>query len=168
MDIQVLAAWGELIGGISGLVAAFAVVGSLLFVGLQIKHSTDVARATARQAVSDSVVTYGMRGICDDVLADAMRKNLDGEPIDDTERFQVNRLSMVQWRTMENIFYQYRQGLLEPDEWASHRSVIFKMLRDGGPTGDAPRRIWELLKTDFAIHFTTEVEAIRQDIEQSP
>ena len=37
MDIQTLGAWGELLGGIGGLVAAIAVVGSLIFVGLQVK-----------------------------------------------------------------------------------------------------------------------------------
>ena len=121
MDIQALGAWGELIGGVSGLVAALAVVGSLVFVGLQIKHSTDIARASARQAVTDSVVNYLMRGICDDVLSEAFRKNMAGESIDDPERFQINRFNRVQWRTLENVFYQYRQGLLDPDEWQSHR-----------------------------------------------
>jgi hypothetical protein len=47
MDIQTLGAWGELLGGIGGLVAAIAVVGSLIFVGVQVK-------ASVRQSSVDS------------------------------------------------------------------------------------------------------------------
>lgn len=47
MDIQNLAAWGEFLGGIGGLIAAAAVVGSLTFVGLQL-------RASVRQSSVDS------------------------------------------------------------------------------------------------------------------
>ena len=50
MDIQTLAAFGEFVGGIGGLVAAFAVVASLVFVGMQIK-------ASVRQASVDSYST---------------------------------------------------------------------------------------------------------------
>ena len=47
MDIQYLAAWGEFLGGIGGLIAAIAVVGSLVFVGIQL-------RASVRQSSVDS------------------------------------------------------------------------------------------------------------------
>ena len=50
MDIQTLAAWGEFIGGIGGLLAAFAVIASLVFVGMQI-------RSSVRQASVDSYST---------------------------------------------------------------------------------------------------------------
>ena len=47
MNIQDLAAWGEFLGGIGGLIAAAAVVGSLIFVGRQLQ-------TTARQSSVDS------------------------------------------------------------------------------------------------------------------
>ena len=50
MNLETLAAWGEFIGGIGGLIAAVAVVGSLIFVGMQI-------RASVRQANVDSYST---------------------------------------------------------------------------------------------------------------
>ncbi len=50
MDLQSLAALGEFVGGIGGLIAAFAVVASLVFVGIQIK-------ASVRQASVDSYST---------------------------------------------------------------------------------------------------------------
>ena len=50
MDLETLAAWGEFIGGIGGLIAAIAVVASLIFVGVQI-------RSSVRQANVDSYST---------------------------------------------------------------------------------------------------------------
>ena len=50
MNLDTLAAWGEFVGGIGGLIAAIAVVGSLVFVGMQIK-------ASVRQASVDSYST---------------------------------------------------------------------------------------------------------------
>lgn len=50
MTLETLAAWGEFVGGIGGLVAAIAVVASLIFVGMQIK-------ASVRQASVDSYST---------------------------------------------------------------------------------------------------------------
>lgn len=53
MDIQNLAAWGEFVGGISGLVAAFAVVGSLLFVGIQLRASVKQSRVDSYTQVTE-------------------------------------------------------------------------------------------------------------------
>ncbi len=47
MDIEILAAWGDFLGGIAGMVAAVAVIASLVFVGVQI-------RSSVRQANIDS------------------------------------------------------------------------------------------------------------------
>ena len=50
MELQTLAALGEFVGGIGGLIAAIAVVASLVFVGIQIK-------ASVKQASVDSYST---------------------------------------------------------------------------------------------------------------
>ena len=50
MDLQTLAALGEFLGGVGGLVAAVGVIASLVFVGMQI-------RASVRQASVDSYST---------------------------------------------------------------------------------------------------------------
>jgi hypothetical protein len=50
MDLASLAAWGEFIGGVGGVIAALAVVASLVFVGVQI-------RSSLRQANADSYST---------------------------------------------------------------------------------------------------------------
>ena len=56
-DITTLAAWGEFLGGI-------AVVGSLIYVGIQIRHNTkSVRRASARQTSEKNAVA--LQGMAD-------------------------------------------------------------------------------------------------------
>ena len=52
MDLQNLAAIGEFVGGIGGLIAAIAVVASLVFVGMQIKSSVRQARVDSYSTVT--------------------------------------------------------------------------------------------------------------------
>ena len=52
MDIELLAAWGEFIGGISGVVSALAMIASLVFVGLQIRQHTLAVRSSTRSEIA--------------------------------------------------------------------------------------------------------------------
>ncbi|MEM8767925.1 MAG: hypothetical protein AAGE43_10800 [Pseudomonadota bacterium] len=53
MNIEVLAAWGEFLGGISGLIAAVAVVGSLMFVGVQLRASVKQSRVDSYTQITE-------------------------------------------------------------------------------------------------------------------
>ena len=48
----------EAIGAVAELVGAIAVVASLLYLAIQVRHSTEVSRATAFQAIFDGVTTH--------------------------------------------------------------------------------------------------------------
>ena len=53
MDIQYLAAWGEFLGGVGGIIAAFAVVASLMFVGFQLRASVKQSRVDSYTQVTE-------------------------------------------------------------------------------------------------------------------
>jgi len=53
MDLQDLAAWGEFLGGIGGIVAALAVVASLIFVGIQLRASVKQSRVDSYTQVTE-------------------------------------------------------------------------------------------------------------------
>jgi hypothetical protein len=53
MDLQQLAAWGEFLGGIGGVVAAGAVVASLIFVGVQLRASVTQSRVDSYTQVTE-------------------------------------------------------------------------------------------------------------------
>ncbi len=47
MDIQVLGAWGEFIGGVSGILAAVGVIVTLLYLARQVQDNTKSVQSTA-------------------------------------------------------------------------------------------------------------------------
>lgn len=136
MDVQHLAAWGEFIGGISGSIAAIAVVASLIYVGVQLRQSTMVAKSAARQATSDAIVAYFARAIDPKLLEAALREMTKLDPSADLRQMdlahfrQLNAHAQCYWRMQQNVFYQYHTGLLDEDEWRSHRSGIRRALEN--------------------------------------
>lgn len=161
MDIQELAAWGEFLGGIGGLIAAFAVVASLVFVGFQVRHSANAAQASVRQAVSESVIDLAKLRL-NEPVRQALRKDQAGDAIDETERELLGAYFTVFWRTNENAFYQFRKGLLEADEWRSHRQVVQSTLINSR----AAKFTFDLFAENFVMPptFAAEVETILKEI----
>ena len=53
MNLQNLAAWGEFLGGIGGVVAALGVVASLIFVGFQLRASVKQSRVDSYTQVTE-------------------------------------------------------------------------------------------------------------------
>ena len=53
MDLESLAAWGEFVGGVGGLLAAIAVIASLVFVGVQIRASVRQSRVDSYSTITE-------------------------------------------------------------------------------------------------------------------
>ena len=164
MDIQNLAAWGEFLGGIGGLVAAAAVVASLIFVGSQIHHSANAAQATVRHAIAESVVNLTKLQL-DDSVGLALRKDRAGEAIDEDDRQALGIYFTIFWRTYENAFYQFRKGLLEEDEWRSHRKILHSFLK----SSNASKFTFDMFSREGVLPpaFTHEVETILTEVHGS-
>ena len=164
MDIQNLAAWGQFLGGIGGLVAAVAVVASRIFVGSQIRHSANAAQATVRHAITESVVNLTKLQL-DDSVSLALRKDRNGEAIDDDDRQALGIYFTIFWRTYENAFYQFRKGLLEEDEWRGHRKILHSILK----SSNASKFTFDMFSKDGVLPaaFTREVETILTEVQSS-
>ncbi len=127
MDIMVLSAWGEFLGGV-------AVVLSLIFVGVQVHRSTQASRAATRQAIADSMVSGATALIDPGTLTEALAALENGETLENlpqTQRIQLQFYAAGYIRTLDNAFYQYRSGLLDTKQWQSLRSGLVANLRTG-------------------------------------
>ena len=135
MDISVLGAWGEFLGGI-------AVIMSLIFVGVQVRYSAQASRAATRQAIADSMTTAGSALIDPVSFHDAMGKLESGmttEELTPAQRYQVQMYATLYLRTLDNAFYQYKSGLLESAQWQSLRNgLVFNLRAAAGISGCAP------------------------------
>lgn len=128
------------------LVGMAAVVASLLFVGLQLKQSQDIAIASQYQARFDSTVeqigallgsSTAMRVIGQDVLrtiessnkVPANLKNWFAEqPVE--ELAYRTAQAFISLKTSDNHYYQYQSGFLSEEAWAAYRTELSQNLNN--------------------------------------
>ena len=115
MDVQVLGAWGEFLGGVAGVVAALGVIGSLIFVGIQLREQSREARLSAAHDVSKEY-----RNITETLLEDAsltsgflcvVREGFGN--LDEVEAMRVQLYFQSLLRFWEDAFFRHEAGRLD-------------------------------------------------------
>ncbi len=104
MDIMELGAIGELVGGV-------AVIASLLYVGVQVRQSTQETRAASHHATIDSLREWSQSIIGNQKIAAIYLKgNADQANLSEPERVQYTLLLFALLRIYETLYYQNRVG----------------------------------------------------------
>lgn len=114
-----------------------AIVASLVFVGLQLKQSQDIAIAAQYQARSDSLREQfsamlesgpGMRVIGTDLLADIQaQENIPAEVKAWASNQPVEELAFraigayISLKSYDNLYFQYQSGFLSEEAWHAMR-----------------------------------------------
>jgi hypothetical protein len=102
------AEWKEIVE----LIGIVAIVASLLFVGLQLKQSHEIALATQYHARAETTQNLHLAGIELDWTIPVLRDKISDEvPVRD-----IN-LWLWFWIQMDNHYYQYQAGFLEEAAW---------------------------------------------------
>lgn len=140
MDLMSLA---QLLGNFGEFVGAIAVVVTLAYLALQIRHSkvaleanTQSVQAQIAQARADNLAS-NYRVLMDSPhIPEIMAKRF--ESVDDEvwaaalspeEKMRVRYYCLLQFNDVRNQYYQYRQGLLDESIWeTSTRGQIARML----------------------------------------
>jgi hypothetical protein len=138
MKLSKVRDWLEIVG-------LFAVVLSLVFVGLQIKQTHEIALANQYQARADYNLELGIAAIENEALAaefgqsyraylsslaesslrpgaTSLVDRLD-ELTDEQLGQQIEYLSL-RMKQLDNLHYQYTLGLIEPEEWEAYQRYI--------------------------------------------
>jgi hypothetical protein len=111
----------EKIKDIAELVGIFAIVVSLVFVGLEVRQSAAATRGATQQALSDSAREASAALAADKVSAELTLRffnSKDWSGFSEDERFRVVLLFTSMLRVYENAHYQWREGNLAPEVWA--------------------------------------------------
>jgi hypothetical protein len=106
---------------VAEIVGAIAVVVSLVFVGLQLAQSNDLAREAAEQKQIESIGALSLVVAENPYLAELMARDQAGEALSPAERVAVTALMTHGQRTWEALYYQYRAGRVSPELWEAHR-----------------------------------------------
>jgi len=91
-----------------------AILGSLVFVGVQIRQNTRALKATSHHAVTDSFNAINTLLMGDQNAARIFRLGLAGmENLDEDERVSFSYMALGYQRIFETLHYQYSTGTLE-------------------------------------------------------
>lgn len=119
MNIEQLGAWGDFVGGI-------AVLGGLIFVGVQLLGANRQTRASTIQSALE------MQMLLDLELAkhsDTWEKVISNSPItNSSERRKAILLFNLVMTSTENRYHQYQAGYLDKRSWDSSLDAMNKSL----------------------------------------
>ncbi|MGR9091032.1 MAG: hypothetical protein ACU85U_10690 [Gammaproteobacteria bacterium] len=146
----------DAIGAIGEIVGAFAVVVSLVFVGIPVRQNTMATeRANARQTASDH--ERSLENFLDEKIADIVLRGLqDLSGLTPVERYRFDLSSSIWLETVEQAFADSKLGLFPDDLLVAYRNRLYIML-------DTPGGVawWEQRKPWFSPSFRQEVERLR-------
>ncbi len=118
---------------IASIVAAFSVVISLIFVGLQVRQSTIATRASAAQAVhSNFAAWYTSVQNQPDVLAISIKGFREYQRLTEIEKAQFITVFMSFSLYHQDAYLKWKDGSLSPDLWRGWESVSMNLFTNNG------------------------------------
>ena len=114
------------------IIGLFGLIGSLIFIGLQMKQDREIALSEIWQARTAVLIEHSSSAASNEILLSAFAKSASGRlaeitPIEE----QAGRFFM--WREMylwENSHYQYTLGYVPDEHWMRVRGGIKITLQD--------------------------------------
>ncbi|PHS22625.1 MAG: hypothetical protein COA85_11125 [Robiginitomaculum sp.] len=118
---------------IASIFAAFSVVVSLIFVGLQVRQSTAATKAAAAQAVHSNFAGWYLSLQSDLVLSEIGIKGTNNyASLTVIERAQFISLFMAFTSYMQDAYYKWRDESLSPELWRGWEYVSMNFFNSNG------------------------------------
>jgi len=121
MTLQDLGAIGELIGGVAMIV-------SLIYVAVQIRHGLHGFKSSITQEVTTHFSRIQLDIAKDTELLKAWMKAERGEILDPLEQRRVLQVVSSYMIGFENFYFQYQAGMVGRDAYEARRPVIANIL----------------------------------------
>ena len=145
------------------IISIIAIITSLIFLGIELQQSNQLAKATIRQALNETDMAIYRVQMDEEIIPLALYKNDHNLPLDDYEEYNLNLYNTFNFRDFDNSYYQYRIGLFEQNDWLAYRRIIKSLLRDSTVI-----KMWDKGNHAFSKEFKLEVELIRKEITHIP
>jgi hypothetical protein len=107
------------------VIAGLAVLGSLFFVGLQIRQSTRFQRLAAIDALSTAIACLNIPGIETPALGEALATvSQDWNAGSREQRIIAHYFLFSYFKLAENAWYQREGGVLQPAQWFGWENMV--------------------------------------------
>lgn len=119
----------DAIGAIGENIGAFAVVISVLYLALQIKQNTSQVRSSGYQAAAQTGNNF-LEGLASNPEARRIFQIAQESytELSDEDRSFAHTLIMQLFLMYESLYYQYEDGVVDPDMWEGRRKLMFSFL----------------------------------------
>ena len=162
----------QLLGNFGEFVGAFAVVATLFYLAVQVRHGKEatlantksveqaerVSRAQVRNSITEQIVQINALTLSQPALLAVQGKSMRNESLDESEEDQMRTLAFMWLRHWENVHYQYRQGLYDESEYRAQREIWRARLQES-----AFRGMWARSRRTFSAPFVQEIDQIVTD-----
>jgi hypothetical protein len=139
--------------GTAELAGIAAIVASLIFVGLQLRQTEVIARATLYQMRSDaSRELVGITLENGELLGSIFQNEASLNP---RELLQLRWWALAAFTHYENSHHLYQLGLLSEEQWQSDRRQLSGMVRN-----PQLRAAWDADKNTYRESYAVEMESI--------
>jgi hypothetical protein len=153
---------------IAELIGIAAIVASLLFVGMQMKQSQDIAIASTGQTRTAIAVDFITTMTSDPVIRSALTKQRQGDSasMSPEERVAMANMAYANLLFMEDIYHQYLGGFITEDKWHGTRANLKAGLSHwrGGPYlrpmyDSTPAEMWSPSFSALLEEIVTEIDS---------
>jgi hypothetical protein len=157
LDIQDLGSIGELVGGI-------AVVASVIYLAIQIRHGISGYQSNAVLQATHHFSILQLEVAKSDSLLSAWIKAEQQQPLDDLEQRRVINVVSSYFIAFENLFTQVQTKVMPPIAYDARRPIIASFLSFTGVY-----TWWTTLgKHQFPPEFVADVDQCIEDFNISP
>lgn len=152
---------------ISEIVAAFAIVGSLIFVGVQVGQNTRALKFNATNTISDQWIGMARDVALSNEFRDIFHRGLN--PVDGNvgKLDPKERTALVFWftgtlKSYEIGFMHWRDGFVSDRMWQGQQQTIRQLMRNPGV-----RALWhETLFDNYSEDFEAFINQLISEIEE--
>ena len=154
----------EQLSFISEIVAAIAVIASLIYVGRQVKENTTATKSTAAQAMADTMNGYVGLINSSSNLSDILHKGATGlDNLQGGEVIQFGAFHDQMFICSESLYYQWNDGVLDDHLWNVYRHAMVDILMQKGS-----QDWWENRRHWFGTQFAAAVDELCSEVSAKP
>jgi len=129
----------EQLGNLGEFVSGIAVVVTLVYLAIQIRHNTRAVRSSMHQDWIESTLRIA-ESLSDnaDVSRIVLKADEDYDSLTDQERIRFEAYAERVFGNFESVYYSYRNSMIEEDLWESWESSYLDDISRG-----SLRRFWQ-------------------------
>ena len=145
-------------------IGLLAIVGSLVFVALEVRQANLATRIAARDSATQGHIDYMALLIDSNVLASASAKAAADQELNHIEVTQYTLFHELRWRHYERVYYLYTNGVFSDQEWVAYRNGIAQSFSDKNANWRLSRTAWERNRAKLSADFVAYVDDLIKDL----